>query len=242
MNGTKSQYLRWVEILEVIKRGRDPEDALSGFSYGRGLVNARYLSRKLGYSTKTILRDIEFLILHNRAPIEYDRVRHGYYLREPTFELRSGMVPETRIKDLAVAEMTLRVLGLEQLAESVAEVVDIVGKTSMGKISLVRERALMGLSVDRGLPEPLQFWKRLLNAAMERKPVRLQIANPDGTTAWRKFAQVRLMVREGGWHVVCQVEGEGEMAIEETLELRQVLNAQVYVQQAVAEDMPRVAA
>jgi hypothetical protein len=60
--------------------------------------NSRSQGAKLGADPRTIRRDFDYLRDQLHAPIDYDRVRHGYYYTEPTFRLSFPQlgIPDTQ--------------------------------------------------------------------------------------------------------------------------------------------------
>ncbi|MBO7486774.1 MAG: WYL domain-containing protein [Spirochaetaceae bacterium] len=49
---------------------------------------------KYGVSRRTILRDMEFLRDRYDAPLEYDKIRKGYYYTDPTFMIQNVLLTE----------------------------------------------------------------------------------------------------------------------------------------------------
>jgi predicted DNA-binding transcriptional regulator YafY len=71
----KTQYYRWMNIHDDIKKGRYP--------------CAGKIAELLEVSVKTIRRDIEYLRTMLDAPIEYDPYYKGFYYTSDGFELGS---------------------------------------------------------------------------------------------------------------------------------------------------------
>ncbi len=72
------------------------------------LPNCTSLAEEWETSPKTIQRDIEFLKWDMGAPIEYDRVRHGYYYTEMDFVLPALRIAEGDLFAICLAEKVLR--------------------------------------------------------------------------------------------------------------------------------------
>jgi Ankyrin repeats (3 copies) len=73
MNRTKPQLHRLLALDRLIRSGKYP--------------NALTFARKWEVSQKTVQRDIEFLRDMLGGPLEYDRVRKGYYYSDPQWDL-----------------------------------------------------------------------------------------------------------------------------------------------------------
>ncbi|TFH50763.1 MAG: HTH domain-containing protein [Lysobacterales bacterium] len=88
---TKSQMWRLESILELIRDGIAPKDALEA-EYGHGLSNCSTIAGQLEISKRTVQRDIDYLRDMLRAPIDYDASRKGYYLTDEAYHLPAGIL------------------------------------------------------------------------------------------------------------------------------------------------------
>jgi len=111
----KPQYRRLLFIDRKLRERR----------LGDTLPNCTSLAEEWETSPKTIQRDIEFLKWEMGAPIEYDRVRHGYYYTEEDFVLPALRVSEGDLFAICLAEKVLRQYEGTPLH---ARLVDIFGK------------------------------------------------------------------------------------------------------------------
>jgi predicted DNA-binding transcriptional regulator YafY len=66
------------------------------------------LAADLEVDPRTIRRDIEFMRDERNAPIEYDRVRRGYFYAEPTYQLPLVQMTEGELLGLYLSERMLR--------------------------------------------------------------------------------------------------------------------------------------
>ena len=69
------------------------EQAIQNLSY----PSVARLEKELEVSRRTILRDIEELKLYYNAPIEYDRLRKGYYYSDNTYFVKNMMLTESEV-------------------------------------------------------------------------------------------------------------------------------------------------
>lgn len=95
----KSQLARLLFIDRAIRNGMQRHR----------LANCTSLAAEYEVSTKTILRDIDYLRLHWEAPIEYDSRRKGYLYSEESYALPAIHLNEGDLFGLAIAHK-----GLEQ--------------------------------------------------------------------------------------------------------------------------------
>jgi predicted DNA-binding transcriptional regulator YafY len=65
------------------------------------------LSKKAEVNERTIERDIEYLRDIYKAPIEYDREKHGYYYSEPNFFIKSVILTEGELFSIALFDRLL---------------------------------------------------------------------------------------------------------------------------------------
>lgn len=69
--------------------------------------NCRQLGDELSVSTRTILRDIEFMVERLGLPIEYDSGRYGFYYSRPVKEFPSIAMTEAEMFSLLVAHKAI---------------------------------------------------------------------------------------------------------------------------------------
>ena len=84
----KVKLSRIARIDEEIRSGKYP--------------NSEELAAKLEVSSRTILRDIEFLKYSYDAPIEYDFAKRGFYYTRDNFFIRSVMLTKEELETLTV--------------------------------------------------------------------------------------------------------------------------------------------
>ncbi|WP_027728629.1 YafY family protein [Treponema sp. C6A8] len=69
------------------------EQAIQNMSY----PSVEKLQKELEVSRRTILRDIDELKIYYNAPIEYDRMRKGYYYSDNTYFVKNMMLTESEV-------------------------------------------------------------------------------------------------------------------------------------------------
>lgn len=162
MQRTKCQMRRVIQVLELIRAGRPHADeyaSLSSVGGYRRYHNCTTMAAKLDVSSKTIIRDIEFLRDQLGVPIEYSAEGNGYYLTEKGYSFSFGVASEKRLDGLLKAEAILAGLGLRDLAEDVRAVVDQAFPTSEKDIA--HRRSSIGEVVASSFKPPysVDLWK-----------------------------------------------------------------------------------
>jgi len=79
------------------------DDAIRSGSY----PSVAKLARKAEVNERTIERDIEYLRDMYEAPIEYDRLKRGYYYSEPNFFIKSVILTEGELLFIALFDRLL---------------------------------------------------------------------------------------------------------------------------------------
>ena len=69
------------------------EQAIQNLAY----PSVERLQKELEVSRRTILRDIDELKIYYNAPIEYDRIRKGYYYSDNTYFVKNMMLTESEV-------------------------------------------------------------------------------------------------------------------------------------------------
>ena len=96
----KVKLSRIARIDEEIRSGRFP--------------NSEELAAKLEVSSRTILRDIDFLRYSYDAPIEYDPIKRGYYYSEPNFFIRSVMLTKEELETITIYDQFIKISTNEE--------------------------------------------------------------------------------------------------------------------------------
>jgi predicted DNA-binding transcriptional regulator YafY len=113
---TRPLMRRMQEIDRAVRAGRWP--------------TAESLANELNVDLRTIRRDIEFMRDERNAPIEYDRVRRGYFYAEPTYQLPLVQMTEGELLGLYLSERMLRQLqGMPfepDLRQAIAKLADML--------------------------------------------------------------------------------------------------------------------
>ena len=132
----KVMNLRILELDKIIREEHYPSTA--------------FLCRKLEVSRSTIMRDIEFLRLRYKAPVEFDKEKNGYYYSDNTFFVKSVFLSEG---DLFTVSAVLPLLNqykntpiagtmtniLQKIASMLPEKVSVDSEFIAGDISFISD-------------------------------------------------------------------------------------------------------
>ena len=187
------------------------EDIRSGVMPG---IN--YLVKKHGVSRRTILRDIEFLRDRYQAPLEYDRLRKGYYYTDSTFAIKNVLLTEG---DLFTVSTVMHLM--EQYKNTPLE---NQFKHMMGKIS---ELLPDEVSVDSGflnkditfISDPLPViehgvFENIFEAIKTHRVLTFDYRSL-GSQKYkaRVFDPYHVLCQKGNWYVLGYEHGAGETRI-----------------------------
>lgn len=203
MPTTKSQDNRLRTIDQRIR---------SGMRCGK-LVNCTSLSEELEVSTKTIYRDIGYLLTNRDAPIVYDQKRWGYFYSEDNFVLPTLHLNEG---DLVGILMSHKILGqykntplqsrlnkiFEKIAQSLPEKVTINNAWVNNRITILPDHH----SVIR--PE---IWDTVAQALQREQSLDIRYQKPGEQLAvGRTVDPYHLTGYQGEWYLIgrCHLRNE----------------------------------
>jgi predicted DNA-binding transcriptional regulator YafY len=199
MHDNKSQMTRLLFIKQEIKGGKYP--------------NCKKLAEAYEVSTKTILRDIEYLKYQRDAPIEYDPLKKGYYFTEPEWDLPALSLSEGDAFAICIAEKALEQYKDTPLHPKLKSVFDRIAKSlPEGSISLhpawVNERISF-------MPHPPRhvdpkIWTTLAKAVASNSTVAITHKTPLKPQATRRVDPYHLVNYHGEWYLIglCHKENQ----------------------------------
>ncbi len=86
------------------------------------------LMKELEVSRRTILRDLDELKIYYNAPIEYDRIRKGYYYTDETFFVKNVLISEGELVALAGILPLLERYDNTPLKDTITKVYDSISQ------------------------------------------------------------------------------------------------------------------
>ena len=100
------------------------EKAIQSIAY----PSVERLMKELEVSRRTILRDLEELKIFYNAPIEYDRLRKGYYYTDETFFVKNVLISEGELVAMAGILPLLERYDNTPLKETITKVYDTISQ------------------------------------------------------------------------------------------------------------------
>lgn len=199
MHGNKSQLSRLLFIKQEIKSGKYP--------------NCAQLAGAYEVSTKTILRDIEYLKYQRDAPIEYDPLKKGYYFTEPEWDLPAVNISEGDAFAICIAEKALEQYKDTPLYPKLKAVFDRIAESLPdGSISLhpawVDERISFMPYAPRRIDH--RIWTTLAKAVAGSHTVAITHQTPLKPRTTRKVDPYHLVNYHGEWYLIglCHKEND----------------------------------
>lgn len=92
--------------------------------------------KELEVSRRTILRDIDELKIYYNAPIEYDRLRKGYYYTDEMFFVKNVLVSEGELVAMAGILPLLERYDNTPLKETISKVYDTISQMLPNQIQV----------------------------------------------------------------------------------------------------------
>ena len=171
-----------------------------------GYPNCRGLAQEWETSAKTIQRDIEFLKYEQKAPIEYDPVRHGYYYTDTTYDLPAIRISEGDLFALAIAEKALAQYRNTPLYDQLLTIFAKIQETLPEKVSVHpswvdQKFSFAGVPSTRVNPK---IWETIAQALRVNRVLRLEYRAP-----WHKDSVARevepyhMISFRGEWYLIC---------------------------------------
>ena len=116
-NKQRESHVKSLRLLQL-------EKAIQNMNY----PSVERLMKELEVSRRTILRDIDELKLYYNAPIEYDRLRKGYYFTDETFFVRNVLVSEGEVVAMAGILPLLERYDNTPLKETITKVYNTISQ------------------------------------------------------------------------------------------------------------------
>lgn len=161
------QFERIRRILELIREG----------TRTGALANGTDFSRECGVSWRTAMRDLELLRERERAPIEYDASRKGYYLNDATWSLRPVHLSRSEVFAFTIARKLAAAYRGTPLELDIQSALEKIGESLRGAVSVDLGAVTDRLSIlreDYVVQDP-EIWgevarRRVKLAALARGP------------------------------------------------------------------------
>lgn len=191
----KTQLLRLVFIDRTIREG---------MCTGR-LANCRSMAQEYEVSTKSILRDIDYLRNQRDAPIEYDSRRRGYYYSEENFSLPALTLTESDLFAICLAEKVLDQHRGMPVYRKLRAVYQKISEFLPEKVTFQSSWIETRLST---IPEPRtrmapEIWEKVAGALRANRSVEIVYKKPASEQAEpREVDPYHILGYQGEWYLI----------------------------------------
>ena len=175
-----------------------------GMRQGR-LANCSSMARDYEVSSKTILRDIDYLRNQRQAPIEYDPVRKGYYYSEENYSLPAISLTESDLFAICIARQGLERYRNTPIHERLLSVFDKIGDALPERVSIRPEWLDSRVSL---LEEPRtsidpQIWEGVATGLRDNRQIEIDYGKPgQAENMVRQVAPYHVLHYQGEWYLI----------------------------------------
>lgn len=195
MVSRKTQILRHVFIDRKIREGMR-----SGW-----LANCTNLAAEYEVSTKSILRDIDYLRYQLDAPIVYDPTKKGYYYSEENYKLPAISMNESDLFALCIARKALQQHENTPLYRKLARIFARIESGLPGTVTIdpswienrltVIERRQAGIDAD--------IWDAVARGLKENRTMAISYRKPGAAEeTQRKVDPCHIALHKGQWYLL----------------------------------------
>lgn len=160
---------------------------------------------KFEVSAKTIERDLQYMRDRLGAPLEFDRLKKGYYYSSKNYFLPSIVMSEGELFALVMSLETIKTIGdpllTKKLKESYKKLVKYLPENIKIDLDSLATHSIVvnhpGLTIDESI------WKVLTDGVKLRKKIKIDYQSPgkDGTVE-RELLPYYLLSSKGGWYLL----------------------------------------
>ena len=160
---------------------------------------------KFEVSSKTIERDLQYMRDRLGAPLEYDKIRKGYFYSSNNYFLPSTVMSEGELFALIISMETIKTIGDPSLTNKLLESYKKLAKYLPDNIKVDLD-SLAAHSIVVVPPGPIidsEIWKVVTDAVKLRKKIKIAYQSPgkDGTVE-RELLPYYLLSSKGGWYML----------------------------------------
>ena len=161
MKRSNTQWLRLIELDKELREAKFP--------------NCSLLANRFEVSTKTILRDIDFLRDQLGAPVKYDARKRGYYYSDPVYMLPSVAMSEGELLALMVGTQALYGLRGTPIADQLKLVLGKLSEVLPDEISLRPLELFSNFSFSSPPSLPLKSgtWETVIKALLSKRQMEI---------------------------------------------------------------------
>ncbi len=200
MTRTKPQFVRLMELDRQIRDGKHP--------------NCLTFSREYEVSQKTVQRDIDYLRNQLGAPIEYDRLKKGYFYTDPTWFLPSLSLSEGDLFALLVASRALEAYRGTPVAKELERIFARITGLLPDTLSIRPELVFSRFSFTQPPSKPLdeKVWICLVRGLLTQKRIRMKYRSFKAPKAReRLFSPYHVANLQGEWYAFGTADDDSEV-------------------------------
>lgn len=163
------------------------------------------LAAELEVTTKTVQRDINFLRDRFRAPIEYDRLRGGYFLADDFDDLPNIDLTSAELVSIFIAQKALRAYRGTAFEAPLRTAFEKLAHSLDGQVSLPLHELESSISFRHfeARPIDLKIFQTLATAVQKQKLVEIDYLKLGATRpARRKFEPYHLTCVQAQWYAI----------------------------------------
>jgi predicted DNA-binding transcriptional regulator YafY len=190
MERTRTQFARLMELDRLIRAGRHP--------------NCLTFAADWEVSQKTVQRDIDFMRDQLGAPIEYDRVRKGYFYSDPSWFLPSLSLSEGDLLALLIGSRALESYRGTPVAEDLERVFRKLAGMLPESISLRPELLFSRFSFTSPPSKPVDeaVWTAVVRGVLHRRSLKISYRPFEANEAReREIHPYHIANLAGEWYV-----------------------------------------
>ena len=198
MERTRTQFARLMELDRLIRAGRHP--------------NCLTFAADWEVSQKTVQRDIDFMRDQLGAPIEYDRVRRGYFYSDPSWFLPSLSLSEGDLLALLVGSRALKAYRGTPVAKDLERVFLKLAALLPETVSLRPELMFSSFSFTSPPSKPVdeKVWTTVVRGLLHRRSLKVSYrAFEAEETRDREIDPYHVANLAGEWYVFARCGDAG---------------------------------
>jgi predicted DNA-binding transcriptional regulator YafY len=163
------------------------------------------LARRIEVCPRTIERDIEYLRDRYEAPIEYDRVRKGYYYSEPNFFVKSVVLTEGELFSVALFDRLLEQYENTPLAETLRRIFGKIARSLPDRVTM--DTSAMGSQVsfvsEHQSHIDTEVFEQIFTALKTARTIRFDYRSLQKTDYMKRIADpYHAICQRGNWYFI----------------------------------------
>lgn len=171
---------------------------------------------KFEVSAKTIERDLQYMRDRLGAPLEYDKIRKGYFYSSEGYFLPSIVMSEGELFALIISMETIKTIGDPSLTNKLLESYKKLSKylPENIKVNLDSLATHSIVVAPPGLPINVNIWRVVTDAVKLKRKIKITYQAPGQNGAVdRELLPYYLLSSKGGWYMLARNEIKNRIEI-----------------------------